>query len=167
MVCAALGLKMKLPKLLLFAVLAPISVGKPQAAHAETPSAMCTRAGTSDSLQPIPASLVPAVNAVFGTSMPTQAAMDTTVFRCADGHVLVCTSGANLPCGRANIGRTPGPGVVAWCRDHPNAAVIPAVATGHDTIFAWRCQGDTPRIDRQALKVDQRGFVSQYWKRLP
>ena len=76
------------------------------------------------------------------------------------GHVLVCTAGANLPCGRANTSRTPGPGVVAWCRDHPNAAFIPAVATGHDTIFAWRCQGGVPQIGRQISDVDPRGFIA-------
>jgi len=147
--------------------LAAVSSLGPPAAHAEPPAAACMRIGTDDTLRPIPQSLVPAVNAAFGTTMPVRMAIDTTVFRCAGGHVLVCTTGANLPCGKANAIRTPGPGAVAWCRDHPNAAFIPAVATGHDTIFAWSCQGGVARIDRQELNVDPRGFVSQTWKTLP
>lgn len=127
---------------------------------------MCTRISTDDTLRPIPESLVPAVNAMFGTTMPPRVAVDTTVFRCADGHVLVCTVGANLPCGRANTSGTPGPGMVDWCRAHPAADFIPAVATGHDTIYTWRCQGGAPQIGRQISDVDGRGFIAQYWKAL-
>jgi hypothetical protein len=135
--------------------------------QAAAPAAVCARTGTDDTLRPIPDSLVPAVNTAFGTTMPARTTMDTTVFRCSAGRVLVCTTGANLPCGQANTSRTPGPGAVAWCRGHPNAAFVPAVATGHDTIFAWRCQADTPQIDRQVLEVDPRGFIAAYWKILP
>ena len=144
--------------------LAAVSAWPPVPAHAETPAAVCTRIGTDDTLRPIPESLVAAVNAAFGTAMPARIAMDTTVFRCADRHVLVCTTGANLPCGPANTSRIAGAGAIAWCRDHPDAAFIPAFATGHDTIFAWRCRGGVAQIDRQVLDVDPRGFVRQYWK---
>jgi hypothetical protein len=147
--------------------IAVLAVGVMPGAHAETPTAACAHLGAEDAPRPIPAALAPAVNAVFGTNMPVPVAIATTMFRCAGGHVLVCTTGANLPCGSANTSRTPGFGVIAWCHDHPDAAFIPAVATGHDTIFAWRCQDGAPRIDRQLYKVDARGFVTQYWKRLP
>jgi hypothetical protein len=135
-------------------------------ARAEQPAAMCALIGTDDTLRPIPESLVPAVNAALGTAMPARVAIDTTVFRCADGHVLVCTAGANLPCGRANTNRTPGPGMVDWCRDHPAADFIPAVATGHDTIYAWQCLEGVPHIVRQIDEVDAHGFIAQYWKAL-
>lgn len=151
--------------LVLVALSTIVALGPPSA-RAATPAAICARIGSDDVVRPIPQSLVPAVNRMFGTAMPTRVAMSTTVFRCAEGHALVCTAGANLPCGRANTSRTPGPGSVDWCRDHPEATSIPAVATGHDTIFTWRCRGGTPLIDRQALEVDARGFVSQYWKSL-
>jgi hypothetical protein len=150
-----------------FVALAAAWTVRPPPAQAATPAAVCARIGTDDTLRPIPESLVPAVNAAFGTAMPARLAMDATVFRCATGRVLVCTTGANLPCGRANTSRTPGPGAVAWCRDHPNAAFIPTVATGHDTIFAWRCQGDVPQAGQQLLQVDPRGFIATYWQMLP
>ena len=94
-------------------------------------------------------------------------AVKSTVFRCGNGHVLVCTVGANLVCDRANTSRTPGRGPVDWCREHPNDAMIPAVATGHDTMCLWRCNNGVPKIDRQALDVDARGFIVQNWKSLP
>jgi hypothetical protein len=136
-------------------------------AYAEPAAATCARLGDADTLRPIPANLVPAINTLFGTLMPVSMAVATTVFRCANGHVLVCTTGADLPCGPANTSRTPGPGAIAWCRDHPGAAFIPAVATGHDTIFAWRCQDRAPSIDRQVLAIDTHRFIVQYWKELP
>ncbi|HUB15231.1 MAG TPA: hypothetical protein VMB34_24995 [Acetobacteraceae bacterium] len=147
--------------------IAAAAASGPPAAQAATPAAFCTRIGTDDTLRPIPESLVPSVNRAFGTALPPRVAIDTTVFRCSGGHVLVCTTGANLPCGPANTSRTPGRGEVAWCRDHPDAAFIPAFATGHDTIFAWRCRDHMPEVDRQVQEVDPRGFIATYWKLLP
>src|SRR5215472_19085800 len=71
-------------------------------AYAESPTALCARVGTDDTTRPIPADLVSAANSAFKTALPPQVAMDSTVFRCAEGHVLACTAGANLPCGKAN-----------------------------------------------------------------
>lgn len=136
-------------------------------AHAETPAAFCRRVGTDDTTRPIPEALVPAANAAFGTSMPARMLMDTTVYRCAAGRVLACTVGANLPCGKANTSRTPGEGVVHWCHANPDATSIPAAATGHDTIYQWSCHAGAPGIVRQALHTDPRGFVAEFWRRLP
>jgi hypothetical protein len=135
-------------------------------AHAETAAQFCARAGTDDTLRPIPAELVPAVNALFRTTMPAQTAIDTTVFRCANGQVLVCTTGANLPCGKADTERT-STGAGQWCREHPDAGSIPAFATGHATVFQWRCRAAAAEIVRQIYRVDARGFVAAYWKSLP
>jgi hypothetical protein len=136
-------------------------------AHAETPAAFCARVITDDTLRPIPQSLVAAADTALGITMPPDVAVKATVFRCASGRVSVCTVGANLVCGRANTSRTPGRGQKDWCREHPDDALIPAVATGHDTIYAWRCENGMPRIERQALDVDARGFIVQNWKLLP
>jgi len=135
-------------------------------ARAETPAAACARTGTADKPRPVPESLAAAVNAAFGTRMPAKVAVATTVFRCADGHVLVCTTGANLPCGATDTTRIPGSGAVAWCRTHPSADFIPAYATGTSTIYAWRCDNGEARIARQMQDVDPRGFIARYWKPL-
>ena len=126
---------------------------------------MCARAGTDDALRPIPRESVPAVNVLFGTRMPTDMAVATTVFRCAAGQALVCTTGANLPCGKANVARK-NAGASAWCSTHPNTDFVPAVATGHDTIYAWRCRQGTAEITGKAQDVDSRGFFARYWKAL-
>jgi hypothetical protein len=42
---------------------------------------------------------------IFGLRMPDQQVLHSTVFRCAEGHVLVCSYGANLPRGKANSDR--------------------------------------------------------------
>lgn len=135
-------------------------------ARAETTAAFCTRVGDDTSLRPIPASLVPIVNALFGIKMSPGEAVATTVFRCVNGRVMVCTVGANLPCGPANTSRVPKPGVEDWCRESPDVAYIPAAVVGHDTIFAWQCRGGVPRIIRQIFVVDNQGFIKQFWKRV-
>jgi hypothetical protein len=80
---------------------------------------------------------------------------------------MVCAVGANLPCGKANTNRTPSAGVVQWCHANPDATLVPAVATGHDTIFEWRCRAGAPQIVRQTFHVDSRGFIAEFWKVLP
>jgi hypothetical protein len=149
-------------------VVAVLLAGAAVAARAETPAQLCARAraGTDDTLRQIPAELVPAVNAAVGVAMPPQVAMRGTVYRCVAGHVAVCTMGANLPCGKANAAKTSA-GATAWCKDNPEADVVPAFATGHDTIYAWRCRGGVAEPVRQVSDVDPRGFLARYWKTLP
>jgi hypothetical protein len=152
---------------ILLTALAALAAASPTAARSETPAAFCKRVGTNDTARPIPRDLVPAVNAVFAMHMPARVAIDTTVYRCAQGRVMLCTVGANLPCGKANSSRVPNPGIVQWCQQNPDANFVPAATTGHDTIYEWRCQAGAPEIVRQTLHVDPRGFVAEFWKQLP
>jgi hypothetical protein len=147
-------------------VLAVLAAWSMTQARAEAP-AFCARNGNDDALRPIPKALVAAAGAALGTTMPPAVAMKSTVFRCANGRVLVCTVGANLVCGRANTSRTPGRGQLNWCREHPHDTFIPLVASGHDTIYAWRCQDGAPQIDRRILDVDAGGFIVRNWRQLP
>jgi hypothetical protein len=85
-------------------------------------------------------------------------------WRCDRGRVVACSYGANIPCdAKADTSRAPGPGAKEFCRENPGADVVPAVATGHATVFAWRCTGKRPTIARQVLKVDRRGFPAAFW----
>ena len=126
---------------------------------------LCRTKGVDDTLQPVPQSLVPAAKRIFGLRMSDQQVRHSTVFRCAGGQVLLCTYGANLPCGKANTDRHPA-GAEAWCRDHPDADFIPNAAIPSGNIYKWRCSGDTPEILGKAEEVDPRGFVARYWKPL-
>jgi hypothetical protein len=151
----------------LSAFVALLAAAVPAMTRAEAPAALCKRVATDDRQRPITKDLVPAVNAAFATRMPPREATDSTVFRCVHGRVMVCTVGANLPCGKANSSRVPNPGIIQWCRENPDANFIPAAVTGHDTVYEWQCQAGAPHIVRQVLRVDPRGFVAEYWKLLP
>ena len=129
----------------------------------QQPQAFCGRAGTDDTLRPIPLSLVPEARSLFSRDMPPDMAQRTTFFRCMRSRTLMCNTGANLPCGKADTGRD-NPGASAWCKVNPQSDFIPMYAVGHDTIFAWRCRNGRPEITSQNNQVDERGFITRYWK---
>ena len=133
-------------------------------ASAAGQSASLCRAGVSDDMtRPLPASLAGAAGRLFGLHMPDDVIRRTVVYRCMDGKIMLCSAGANLPCGKANVSRDL-PGAADWCRTHAEADYIPMFATGHDTIYRWRCTDGRPRIDGTIGTVDARGFVARYWK---
>ena len=135
-------------------------------AHAQqNPEQFCRRAGTDDTLRPIPPSLVPEARSMFGPSMPPDMALRTTVFRCAQGQTRMCNTGANLPCGKANTSRN-NPGTSTWCKRNPDSPFIPMYAVGHDTVYRWRCKDGQAQIVSQQSQVDERGFIARYWKPL-
>ena len=78
---------------------------------------------------------------------------------------LARVAGANLKVAALELGRPTADYTIAPAMD--DAAFLAAVATGHDTIYAWRCENGMPKIDRQTLDVDARGFIVQNWKLLP
>jgi hypothetical protein len=129
-----------------------------------SPSAYCRQSGTDDTLRAVPASLVPAIVRLFHLgATPAAVVSRSTYFRCADRHVLVCSVGANLVCGKADTRRELA-GVTAWCRENAGAANVPAYVTGHATIYLWRCDGTRPVAMQSLLSVDPRGFIMQNWK---
>jgi hypothetical protein len=134
-------------------------------ARAVPPRDYCRQIGTDDTLRPIDRSLLPAAVRVFHLErVAADEVLRSTYFRCAERHVFVCTVGANLPCGKADTRQTL-PGTDEWCAAHPGSDFIPMVATGHDTIYRWRCNGSVAAIAGRTLDVDRRGFIAQYWRR--
>ena len=119
--------------------------------------------GIGPTPEKLPASLVGAFLRAFGLIAPQLA--QGAVVRCAGGRLLACTPGANLPCGLADT-RQQLPQAGAWCAQHPNAPFIPAFVTGHDTIYAWRCDGPSAAIASQIAHVDPQGYVAEYWRPL-
>jgi hypothetical protein len=136
------------------------------AAHAQTPARLCARIGTDDTLRPIPPDAADAVNHAFGLNMPAPMITATTVYRCLDGKALVCTTGANLVCGKADISPAPKPGMKLWCTARPNADFIPAYIAGHATTLGWHCNGTTPTAGPPIQSVDPRGFIARNWRGL-
>jgi hypothetical protein len=145
-------------------VLALILLALAGGAAAQDPTRFCREKGTDDELRPIPQTLVPAAKRLFGlVRMPEGQIRRSTVFRCADGHTMLCTYGANLPCGKANSDRRL-PGAEAWCRDHPSADFIPRYAIPAGNIYGWRCAAGIPEVVDRIEDIDPRGFVARYWK---
>jgi hypothetical protein len=109
----------------------------------------------------VPASLVEAVAAAFNIDKST--VPNTAFVRCVGLALMGCYVGANLDCDKANTRRAL-PGATAWCRSNPNAANIPMVATGHDTVYEWSCKGRRAVTGRQVMQVDPQGYIADNWK---
>ncbi|RBP03774.1 hypothetical protein DFR50_14221 [Roseiarcus fermentans] len=145
--------------LVLVGLAAPIA----PAFAAADPSAICAP-GDDDRARPIPQSLAARARAALGfaSEAPDDYVVRSTVYRCMDGVVWVCTHGANLSCAKADTAPASA-GAEAWCREHPGADEIPAYATGHDTAYAWTCAG-TKAVAGRASPLDRRGFFADQWK---
>jgi hypothetical protein len=110
---------------------------------------------------PVPKDLEAAVASTFG--VPVDVVRHGGFVRCAKGKLLACLIGANLNCGKVNTRRLL-PGARAFCRANPDADMIPMVATGHDTIYAWRCIGRRPVTGNTIVAVDPDGYDAGNWK---
>ena len=101
---------------------------------------------------------------VIPSDTPTEWVANGTVWRCMDGKVWACFIGANIPCtAKANTSQTPTPEMVNFCKEQPNADVIPASVTGRETVYEWCCKNGTPKVVKQVFKPDARGFISDFW----
>ena len=135
--------------------------------HAQDPNVYCARAGYDDQVKPIPTPLVTGARRLFALAADESAAsvQKSTVFRCMNGKVWLCNYGANFACGKANTSRV-STGAASFCEQTPNSESVPMAATGHDTIYEWKCVRGQPRIVEQIQKVDPRGFIAGNWKQL-
>lgn len=134
------------------------------AAWAGPAQTLCRSGKTDDETRPIPSSLVPAAVRLFGLQrMSAEQVRRSTVYRCAEGRVLVCNLGANLPCDKANMSRDL-PAADAWCAENAGSDFIPMFVTGHGTIYRWRCNGTKAAPVGKPLAVDRRGFIVELWK---
>ncbi len=127
--------------------------------------AVC-RGRPDGTLLPIPPELAPRVTATFHARMTPAEVARNGVLRCDGQAVLACLTGANLNCGPADRTRR-NHGAAVWCRAHPDARFVPKFATGHTTVFDWRCAGQRAAIAAQVQQVDARGFVRGAWRALP
>jgi hypothetical protein len=136
------------------------------------PFAYCAAVGTID--QPdarysgpaVPDSVAEALRTASGAAAdaPLSIFESNSHWRCMDGKVYGCFVGANIPCeDKADTSRTPTSAENEFCQSQPNADVIPAVVTGRDTVYEWRCTDDQPEIVRQVFEVDAQGYISEFW----
>lgn len=160
----AVRIRLWCASLLLAGVLA---LGLARPAHAADAPAACKAGQTDDTMRLLPPGLVPEARKAFGlsSSMPDALIQQTTVYRCDAGQTLICTAGANLPCGRADTAKT-SDAANEWCASQADASVVPAFVTGHTTAYDWSCQGGKAVPGKEA-PLDERGFFKDYWKPVP
>lgn len=85
-------------------------------------------------------------------------------WRCMNSQVYACFVGANLPCqSKANTSTTPTAEMNEFCKANPNTEFLPAYLTGHDTVYAWTCQGEQAATSKQIFTVDGQGFIKEIW----
>ena len=145
------------------AVAAVVALGLAVAGPARAQT--CHPGQTDETTRPIPPALAPAVSAAFGVRMTPAEIERNGLVRCADGVLLACLVGANLNCGKADT-RATNRAAEDWCHQHAGADFVPAFAAGHDTVYAWRCEGKRAAIAGTVQHADRQGFVAENWKRV-
>jgi hypothetical protein len=150
---------------------AAVAAATPTAAVYADPFAYCAAVDTIDAPdvtytgpqtpQSVAKGLQKALNA---SDTPLDMLQNGSSWRCMDGAVYACFVGANLPCeAKANTDQTPTQEETDFCKQSPNSDFIPAVVTGRETVFEWRCRDGAPEIVRQVFQPDAQGFLSEIW----
>ncbi|SUE43377.1 hypothetical protein [Roseomonas gilardii] len=159
-------------------LIAAVLVALPLAAHAagpaeaSGPAARCARMGDDDTVQGYDPTLrdgfLRAWRKSFpgGTTKPDEALLRAqSHYRCMDGHLYACFTGANLPCDKLDQ-RRENAGAEAFCRANPASDSIPMAATGHDTPYEWRCRNGRAEVVGTVQELDARGFGKALWTRM-
>jgi hypothetical protein len=153
--------------------LAILTCAAPSARAAEDLRQLCKQAKNDDTVRAYSPELEKGTIAAYGKlfpdaqDKPDQAMLQSQAqYRCMNGKVLVCFIGANLPCAKMNTSRK-NPGAAEFCRQNPNEDSVPAAATGHDTIYNYRCRHGRAQVTDMAWKLDRRGFAEELWTELP
>jgi hypothetical protein len=131
------------------------------AASAASGPATCAMGGGPRSAVPVPKNLEADVARTFGLTVDL--VRGGAFVRCAGGKLLACVVGANLNCGKADTRRSL-PGASAFCRANPDAQIVPMAATGHHTIYTWRCVGRRAVAAKAVVAVDRNGYDAGNWQ---
>lgn len=141
-------------------------------AEASGPAARCARMGNDDTVRGYDPTLrdgfLRAWRKSFpgGTTKPDEALLRAqSHYRCMDGHLYACFTGANLPCDKLDQ-RRENAGAEAFCRANPASDSIPMAATGHDTPYEWRCRNGRAEVVGTVQELDARGFGKALWTRM-
>jgi hypothetical protein len=138
------------------------------------PFAYCAAVDTIDTPGPnytgpkVPESVAKALQtALNAPDTPIDVLENGSFWRCTDGSVYGCFVGANLPCkAKANTDRTPTQAEDEFCQQNPSSDFIPAVVTGRETVYEWRCTNGSPEIVQQLTQPDAQGYLSDIWYKL-
>lgn len=142
---------------------AVLVLASPVRADSDLARKYCAKSGNTSEESPIPQALAPDVAKAFGIDLAMARA--SSFYRCVEGRLLVCTVGANLPCGKANSSRQIAE-ASEFCRKNPDSIGIPMAITGHNTIYSWRCIGSAAKAEGPAATLDEQGYFVGTWKKL-
>jgi hypothetical protein len=91
---------------------------------------------------------------------------DMMEWRCANGAVMACVYGANIPCdSKANTSQTPTQAVTNYCKHNKNSSFVPKYVTGHESAVSWACHDATPVVIG-VDPTDPQGYSSSYWHKV-
>jgi hypothetical protein len=121
-----------------------------------TGQTLCTGKVAEDTVRPIPPSLYAFADTLFGEDSASH-----TVYRCMDDRAYVCEIGNGFSCERPSTDRH-NLGANRWCRENPGSDSVPMAASGHGTIYGWKCLGKRAVVDC-TQRLDERGFRAEMW----
>jgi hypothetical protein len=134
------------------------------------PFSYCSTIGNIDTpvggASPTPVALEQYLRTALGLPANSAPAPEHYYWRCMDGAVYVCATGANIPCDAKADRAKRSRGAENYCRENRDAAVVPAYATGHATIYDWTCSAGRAVRGKQVAKVDARGYRADIWYRV-
>ena len=140
------------------------------AAGPDQPLAFCARVGTLDippgGGSPVPRALEPYVRTALRLSADSVFAPESYYWRCMNRAVFVCAIGANLPCASKADRSKRNAGAEQYCRDNRDASSVPAYATGHETIYDWRCVAGSAVRGKRTVRLDRQGYRTDIWHRI-
>jgi uncharacterized protein len=124
------------------------------------PFAYCRAVGTID--EPDQRYTGPARPQGFWRAFDMTGASGMLEWRCMDHTVYACASGNSPICGKMS----PNDNITAirqFCREEPNAEIVPAAVTGRFPVV-WVCKQGKPVMKQGDFRVDKRGYPVEYWK---
>ena len=171
---------MRVQRMAIFLVLVAVAAGPagcggtPTPASYADPFAYCAAVGTIDAPgatyagPQVPESVALGLQkALNAPDTPLSVLQGGSSWRCMNGEVYACFVGANLPCeAKANTDRTPTQEETDFCQANPNSEFIPAVVTGRETVFEWRCRDGVPEVVKQVFQPDAQGFLAEIWYKI-
>jgi hypothetical protein len=132
-------------------------------------AAQCARVRNDDTVRSFDPSLREGLLRAYGRLFPRarmprndQEFQAGAHIRCMDGRLSACFTGANLPCEKMSTARD-NKGAWAFCQTNPYAPFVPAFATGHDSIYSYRCAAGRAEINGTTFPLDARGFAATLW----
>lgn len=145
-----------------------VAMGAASAALAD-PGDLCAKVGNDDHLRPYDPTLRPDfvraykyLNPKAKGTLGDPVLKAQAVYRCMNRKLMACFVGANLPCGKIDKA-SDNPGADAFCRAHPGSRDVPLFASGHESLFHFRCEGLRAVVSGPAWTLDARGFAKEVW----